>query len=179
MFAILEHEGMHQETLRYMWYRLPFAQKTAPAGYQPRTGGSPVPMEWVHVPDGCATLGVDRTEIPFGWDNECPRLSADVPGFTIERDDVTNARFLGFVEAGGYRDSRWWTEDDWRWIQAEARPRPLFWERVKEAWFWRGMFAPVPLPASWPVYVSFAEAAAYARWRGARLPTEAEFQRAA
>ena len=92
---------------------------------------------------------------------------------------MTNARFLEFVEAGGYRDPRWWTDDDWQWVQAEARPCPLFWERVEGAWFWRGMFELVPLPASWPVYVSLAEAAAYARWRGARLPTEGEFQRAA
>jgi len=56
---------------------------------------------------------------------------------------------------------------------------PLFWERHGDAWYWRGMFELIPLPASWPVYVSFAEAAAYARWRGVRLPTEAEFQRAA
>jgi len=179
VFAILEHEEMHQETLRYMWHRLPFAQKAAPADYVPRTEGAPVPAEWIRVPAGRATLGVDRNAIPFGWDNECPACSVDVPAFSIERHDVTNARFLEFLEAGGYRDPRWWTEDDWRWIQAEARPHPLFWERVEGAWFWRGMFAPVPLPASWPVYVSFAEAAAYARWRGARLPTEAEFQRAA
>ena len=105
VFAILEHEEMHQETLRYMWHRLPFAQKTAPAGYRPRTGGAPAPVEWVHVPAGRATLGVDRTAIPFGWDNECPAWSVDVPGFSIERHDVTNERFLEFVEAGGYRDA--------------------------------------------------------------------------
>jgi formylglycine-generating enzyme required for sulfatase activity len=55
----------------------------------------------------------------------------------------------------------------------------LFWERQGDAWFWRGMFELIPLPPSWPVYVSFAEASAFCRWRGVRLPTEAEFQRAA
>ena len=179
VFAILEHEEMHQETLRYMWHRLPFAQKTAPADYAPRTGGAPAPAEWVQVPAGRATLGVGRTAIPFGWDNECPAWSVDVPGFSIERHDVANERFLEFVEAGGYRDSRWWTADDWAWLQSEALARPLFWERVEGAWFWRGMFGLIPLPKSWPVYVSLAEASAFARWRGARLPTESEFQRAA
>jgi gamma-glutamyl hercynylcysteine S-oxide synthase len=179
VFAILEHEEMHQETLRYMWHRLPFAQKTAPAGYHARTAGPAAPAAWVHVPAGRATLGVDRTAIPFGWDNECPAWSVDVPGFAIERHDVTNERFLEFVEAGGYRDARWWTADDWRWLQAEALAHPLFWERAGAAWFWRGMFGLIPLPASWPVYVSLAEASAFARWRGARLPTEGEFQRAA
>jgi gamma-glutamyl hercynylcysteine S-oxide synthase len=179
VFAILEHEEMHQETLQYMWHRLPFTQKTAPAGYQPSTEGAVAPAEWVRVPAGRATLGVDRTAIPFGWDNECPAWSVAVPSFSIERHDVTNERFLEFVEAGGYRDARWWTADDWQWRQTEELAHPLFWERTGGAWFWRGMFGLIPLPASWPVYVSLAEASAFTRWRGTRLPTEAEFQRAA
>jgi ergothioneine biosynthesis protein EgtB len=179
VFAILEHEEMHQETLRYMWHRLPFAQKTAPPGYHPRTEGALAPEEWIKVPAGRATLGADRAAMPFGWDNESPAWSVDVPDFTIERHDVTNERFLEFVEAGGYRDARWWAADDWRWLQAEAVAHPIFWERVGDAWFWRGMFGVIPLPASWPVYVSMAEASAFARWLGARLPTEGEFQRAA
>ena len=179
VFAILEHEEMHQETLRYMWHRLPFAQKTAPPGHHPRTEGALAPAEWITVPAGRATLGADRAAMPFGWDNESPAWSVDVPGFAIERHDVTNARFLEFVESGGYRDARWWEAGDWQWLQAEALEHPLFWERVGGAWFWRGMFGVIPLPASWPVYVSMAEASAFSRWRGARLPTEGEFQRAA
>jgi gamma-glutamyl hercynylcysteine S-oxide synthase len=171
VFAILEHEEMHQETLQYMWHRLPFTQKTAPAGYQPSTEGAVAPAEWVRVPAGRATLGVDRTAIPFGWDNECPAWSVAVPSFSIERHDVTNERFLEFVEAGGYRDPRWWTADDWQWRQTEELAHPLFWERTGGAWFWRGMFGLIPLPASWPVYVSLAEASAFTRWRGTRLPT--------
>lgn len=179
IFAILEHEEMHQETLLYMWHRLPFAQKNAPAAYQPRTEGVSPPAEWVEIPGGRVTLGVDRGATPFGWDNECPAWSAVVPSFTIERHDVTNERFLEFVEAGGYRDLRWWTAEDWHWLQAEGLAHPLFWERNGDAWFWRGMFGLIPLPSSWPVYVSLAEASAFARWRGARLPTEGEFHRAA
>ena len=179
VFAILEHEEMHQETLRYMWHRLPLEQKRAPAGYEPRTVGAAPPAEWVEIPAGRATLGVDHAAIAFGWDNECPAWSVEVPGFAIERHDVTNARFMEFVEAGGYRDARWWTVDDWPWLQAEGRAHPLFWERDGDDWFWRGMFGRIPLPPSWPVYVSLAEASAFARWRGARLPTESEFQRAA
>ena len=129
VFAILEHEEMHQETLRYMWHRLPFAQKTAPPGYHPRTEGALAPAEWIKIPAGRATLGVDRNAVPFGWDNESPAWSVDVPGFAIERHDVTNARFLEFVEAGGYRDARWWESGDWQWLQAEALVHPLFWER--------------------------------------------------
>ena len=179
VFTILEHEVMHQETLLYMWQRLPFAQKRKPAGYQPRVDGAAPPGEWIEIPAGCATLGVQRGTNAFGWDNEFSALSANVPAFTIERHDVTNERYLEFVDAGGYDDSRWWRPGDWAWVQREAVAHPLFWERDGDRWRWRGMFDLVPLPAAWPVYVSQAEASAYARWRGARLPTEAEFQRAA
>ncbi len=180
--AIIEHEVMHQETLLYMWHRLPFAQKRKPSGYQPRAGGSPPAHEWVAIPGGRATLGADRGRLPFGWDNECPAFTVDVPPFQIERHDVTNERFLEFVAAGGYRDDRWWRPEDWRWVQSEHVAHPLFWERPDGEggrWYWRAMFELVPLPPAWPVYVSQAEASAYARWRDARLPTEAEFQRAA
>ena len=160
-FAILEHEAMHQETLLYMWHRIAFDQKSAPADYRPRVEG-PVPRgEWIDVPAGRATLGVDRRSIPFGWDNEFPVNVADVAAFSIARHNVTNAEFLEFVRQ-----------------QGSVTP-PLFWEQVDNQWYWRGMFELVPLPLSWPVYVCQADADGFARWRGARLPTEAEFQRAA
>src|SRR5207247_6179473 len=178
-FAILEHEAMHQETLLYMWHRLPFARKRTPARYSPVTNGESPRAEWIQVPPGRATLGVDRGTIPFGWDNEHPRFSVDVEAFSVMRHDVTNAAFLEFVEAGGYRDRRWWDAEDWNWIRSEQRQHPLFWEADGRDWFWRGMFDRLPLPLSWPVYVSLAEANAYARWRGTRLVSEAEFQRAA
>jgi ergothioneine biosynthesis protein EgtB len=178
-FAILEHEAMHQETLLYMWHRLPFDQKHRPAGYVVPVDG-PVPgEEWIRIPAGRATLGLDRRDLVFGWDNERPAAGADVGGFDIQRHNVTNAAFLEFVEAGGYRDARWWRSEDWSWLQTDDIQHPLFWERRDNVWHSRGMFDLIPLPLSWPVYVSHAEAQAYARWRGARLPTEAEFQRAA
>jgi len=179
VFAILEHEAMHQETLLYMWHRLPFAQKRKPTGYVPRVGGSAPPQEWTPVPGGRVTLGVDRDATPFGWDNEHPASTADVDAFAIDRHDITNASYLDFVDAGGYQQERWWRPEDWRWVRSEGIAHPLFWEREDDVWYWRGMFDRVPLPLAWPVYVSHAEAAAFARWRGARLPTEAEFQRAA
>jgi len=75
---------------------------------------------------------------------------------------------LEFVDAGGYRDPQWWRPDDWTWLQREAITHPLFWERHGDRWYWRAMFELVPLPPAWPVYVSQAEASAFARWRGAR-----------
>ena len=179
VFSILEHEAMHQETLLYMWHRLPFEQKRPPADYTPVVSDEEPRAEWIDVPAGRATLGVDRSVIPFGWDNEFPACTTGVDAFAIERNDVTNGRYLEFIEAGGYDDERWWQGEAWRWLRTEHLRHPLFWERHDDRWFWRGLFSLIPLPLAWPVYVSHAEASAFARWRGARLPSEAEFQRAA
>jgi len=179
VFTILEHEAMHQETLLYMWHRLSFEQKRRPASYAPVVNGPAPSEDWIEIPSGHVALGVDRASVPFAWDNECPTFAVEVPTFAIDRQNVTNARFMEFIEAGGYRDPRWWSADDWRWVLSERRAHPLFWELLDGRWYWRGMFDRIPLPPSWPVYVSHAEAAAFARWRDARLPTEAEFQRAA
>jgi ergothioneine biosynthesis protein EgtB len=178
-FVVLEHEAMHQETLLYMWHRLPLEQKRRPAGYTARIEGAVPSAEWIAVPAGRATLGRDRGELAFGWDNEQPASTAEVAAFRLERYDVTNAAFLRFVDAGGYRDPQWWRAEDWAWVEAERMRHPLFWERHGGSWYWRGMFDRFPLPLAWPVYVSHAEASAYTRWNRARLPTEAEFQRAA
>jgi ergothioneine biosynthesis protein EgtB len=162
-----------------MWHRLPFDQKRKPSGYVPRVDGSVPAAGTVLVPPGRATLGVDPAAVPFAWDNECPSFVVDVPAFAIERHDVTNEAFLEFVDAGGYADPQWWRPDDWAWIQQERVTHPLFWQREAGGWQWRGMFDLIALPPAWPVYVSHAEASAFCRWRGVRLPTEAEFQRAA
>ena len=180
VFAILEHEAMHQETLLYMWHRLPFDQKRRPREYWPRVEGAVPGQAWIDVPGGRATLGEDDVALTFGWDNERPRHVEDVPAFSVQRHDVTNAAFLEFVDAGGYDNPRWWRPEDWTWLQTSGVRAPAFWERPDQHgdWLWRGMFGLVPLPMSWPVYVSHAEASAYAAWRGLRLPTEAEYQRA-
>jgi ergothioneine biosynthesis protein EgtB len=178
-FCILEHEATHLETLMYIWHRVPLAQKRRPQGYAPRATGKVPGQEWIEVPGGRVTLGVDRDSEAFTWDNERPAWQEDVASFAIDAHDVTNADYLAFVEAGGYDNPAWWRADDFQWLRHEAVRHPLFWEREDGQWFWRGMFDRLPLPASWPVWASHAEASAYARWRGCRLPTEAEYQRAA
>ena len=179
VYAILEHEAMHQETLLYMWHRLPHDAKRAPAGYAPVLGVRGAAQGDVTVPSGTAHLGVPRGSLRFAWDNEQPDMVVEVPSFRIQRLNVTNGEFLAFVEAGGYREPGWWSPEDWAWLQAEDHRHPAFWQRASGGWHWRGMFESIPLPLDWPVYVSQAEAAAYARWTGRRLPTEAEYQRAA
>jgi len=177
--AILEHEAMHQETLLYMWHRLPHDAKRAPQGYGVRVTPGAVEQGDVAIPAGPARLGATGGALSFGWDNEFPSVTVDVPAFRIQRLDVTNADFMAFVDDGGYADPRWWSVEDRAWLQAEAHAHPAFWEHRDGQWYWRGMFEFIPLPMAWPAYVSHAEAAAYARWSGRRLPSEAEFQRAA
>ena len=179
VYAILEHEAMHQETLLYMWHRLPHAAKRAPADYTLHLEPGAVAQGDVRIPAGMAALGARRGDIPFGWDNEFPGPVVEVESFRIQRLNVTNGDFLAFVEAGGYRDPQWWSPQDWAWVQADQLAQPTFWTRREGEWCWRGMFEDIALPLAWPVYVSQAEASAYARWTGRRLPTEAEYQRAA
>ena len=179
VFTILEHEAMHQETLLYMWHRLPYTQKRRPADYSVTTHGAPATNEPIAVPRGLARLGATRDELAFGWDNEFEAVDVDVPAFSIDRLNVTNADFREFIEAGGYQRSELWTPDDWAWVREHDVQHPIFWDRSENEWGWRGMFETLPLPSDWPAYVSQAEAAAFARWRGGRLPTEAEYQRAA
>jgi gamma-glutamyl hercynylcysteine S-oxide synthase len=178
VFTALEHEAMHQETLLYMWHRLPHAQKTPPADLQYETGSAPR-QSGVAIPAGVATLGANPDAIAFGWDNEFGEEQIHVDAFEIDAHSVTNGDFLAFVEAGGYRARDLWSDAGWAWRESEDVVQPSFWAREGERWLWRGMFENIPLPASWPVYVSYEEAAAFARWRGRRLPTEAEYHRAA
>ncbi len=160
--AILEHEQMHQETLLYMFHEMPYEKKTArkplnvaPALLPTRAGRSAGATQ--KIPAGVATLGNDTG---FGWDNEFPAHRVDVPAFEIDLYNVTNVDYLDYMRATG------------------AEP-PHFWARRNGEWFWRGMFELTPLPIDVPVYAMHDEADAFARWRGKRLPTEAEYHRAA
>jgi ergothioneine biosynthesis protein EgtB len=178
--TLLEHEEMHQETLLYMLHRVPYGRKRRPADApEPVTGGTAPARRGVRIPPGRATLGAARGEIPFGWDNEFPRCGVDVPAFTMDAHAVTNSDWLEFVEAGGYGEPSLWAGKDFEWVSRQGVKHPVFWERREGAWFWRGQFGEVPLPPAWPVYVSHAEASAYSRWKVRRLPTEAEYHRAA
>ena len=180
VWAIIEHEEMHQETLAYMWHRVPYARKLQPPHYvtlPPRLSNSGPAAGCVTIPAGTVTLGTGDDH-PFAWDNERPARTAGVDAFEIDALNVTNAAFMPFVEAGGYTQPQWWRDEDWAWIRDEHVTHPPFWQREGDNWYWLAMFERVPLPPAWPVYVTWAEANAYARWRSARLMTEAEFIRA-
>ncbi|HEY5425122.1 MAG TPA: SUMF1/EgtB/PvdO family nonheme iron enzyme, partial [Candidatus Tumulicola sp.] len=157
VYTTLEHEQMHHETLMYIVHRLDAGHKRAVA--QAHVDRAPARNELRAIAAGAATLGADRDEIAFGWDNEFGRHAVDVPAFDIMTYPVTNADWLEFVARGG--------------------PPPPFWIEREGTWQLRGAFEELPLPGSWPVYVSHRLARAYADWKGLRLPTEAQYHRAA
>ena len=173
-----EHRLMHAETLVYMLHQLPREQKIP----QPSTRRLPSKAftpGMISIPAGAVTMGLNRSSGIFGWDNEFEAHSIHVPAFAIDRYKVTNGEFLKFVEAGGYENRELWRTDDWQWRSQSGVSHPVFWRQSEAGWGWRGMFEEVPLPLDWPVYVSHAEASAYARWAGKALPSEAQWHRAA
>lgn len=174
----IEHRLMHAETLAYMFHQLPFDKKIRPAADNIDLSPSLSPR-MIEIPAGEITLGLSRYEGQFGWDNEFETQKLDVPAFAIDEFKVTNKQFLEFLNDGGYATRELWAEEDWNWITQSGIASPVFWLRRNGQWFYRGMFEAIPLPANWPVYVSHAEASAFARWAGKSLPSEAQWQRAA
>jgi ergothioneine biosynthesis protein EgtB len=174
----VEHRLMHAETLAYMLHQLPLDRKINHPADQ-LLQAPQIKPEVIQVPEGTAVLGLTRSEGNFGWDNEFEAHSVSVPAFAMDRYKITNGQFLEFISAGGYEKSDLWTEDAWAWKLQQNIAAPSFWRRKDEQWFLLNMFHEIPLPLDWPVYVSHAEASAYARWAGKRLPTEAQWERAA
>jgi gamma-glutamyl hercynylcysteine S-oxide synthase len=174
----VEHRLMHAETLAYMLHQLPIDRKVGHAQVE-KLVAPPVKPRMIEVPAGAATLGLERTDKTFGWDNEYEATKVDVPAFAVDRYKVTNGQYLEFIRAGGYDTRAFWTEEDWNWKVARNISHPVFWKPAGDQWLYRGMFAEIPLPPDAPVYVSQAEAKAYACWAGKHLPTEAEWHRAA
>ena len=157
VFTVLEHEPMHHETLTYIIHRLaPELKGRLP---QLHHDNAPPDNDFVDVPEGVATLGARRDTAQFGWDNEFEEHAVHVSAFSVQRYPVTNADYLEFVRSGG--------------------PLPPFWIERDGEFLLQGVFEALPLPHSWPVYATNQQAQAYAAWKGARLMTEAEYDRAA
>jgi iron(II)-dependent oxidoreductase len=177
--AAIEHRLMHAETLAYMLHHLPADRKIAAE----REAVWKTPRAKSHLVDivaGHATLGLRREQgDEFGWDNEFEPQEVFVPEFAIDNYNVTNRDFLLFMQAGGYTDASLWSDEARAWKKKEGILHPTFWRRSGNLWSYRTMFGDIQLPLDWPVYVSHAEASAYAKWLGRELPTEGQFHRAA
>jgi gamma-glutamyl hercynylcysteine S-oxide synthase len=173
----IEHRLMHAETLAYMLHQLPLDRKITQL--ESRLASADVQPGMISVPAGNATLGLSRQDPAFGWDNEYELNTVTVPAFSIDRYKITNGQYLQFMAEGAYENRALWTDAGWEWKTSNNISHPAFWRRSGDYWLQRTMFEEIALPPDWPVYVSQAEASAYARWAGKSLPTEAQWHRAA
>jgi ergothioneine biosynthesis protein EgtB len=175
----LQHEQQHQELLltdlQHAFSRNPLAPV-----YTPRAtpiGVAPEPQRFVAFAGGLCALG--QAGGGFAFDNERPRHRVFVEPFELASRLVSASEYLEFMQDGGYRRPELWLSDGWAAVQAQALQAPLYWHDDAGSYRRYSLHGELPIAAHEPVcHVSFYEADAYARWAGARLPTEAEWETA-
>jgi len=174
---VAEHEEQHQETLLQLLQvlqsptYLPAQRRRLPAGRE-------LPDSLVLIPAGPFRMGSQGAV--FAYDNELAAHELTLPSYRIGRAPVSCGQFLGFIEDGGYERQDLWSASGWDWRCEAEVTAPGNWTRQDDSWWIRHMDRAEPLQGDLPViHVSFHEAEAYARWAGKRLPTEAEWEKAA
>ncbi|MFP8832854.1 ergothioneine biosynthesis protein EgtB [Hydrogenophaga sp. XSHU_21] len=184
----LQHEQQHQELLltdiKFILGHNPLrpaysATDTPAVAVQLEHAPQPEPMGWRHHRGGVVEIG--HTGEGFAFDNESGRHAVLLQPFDIADQLVSNAEFMAFIDAGGYRNAGHWHADGWDWCQQQRPQAPLYWFRGDDGRWWHQTLAgPQPVPDLAPVtHVNWYEAIAFADWAGARLPTEAEWEAAA
>jgi iron(II)-dependent oxidoreductase len=174
---IAQHEQQHDETMLITHQLRAGAPALTAPDPEPVSPAFRGPSE-VLVPGGPFTMGT--TAEPWSLDNERPAHARLVPPFHIDTAPVTNGAYLAFMDDGGYDNSRWWTPEGWALVRDNGLRSPLFWRREAGQWLRRRFGVTEVVPPDEPVvHVSWYEADAYARWAGRRLPSEAEWEKAA
>ncbi|MFD2968637.1 ergothioneine biosynthesis protein EgtB [Sphingobacterium bambusae] len=177
----LNHEQQHQELLmtdiKYILGHNPLFPPYD-LGYKDPEDFSSGAEAYIQIAEGLYDIGY--ADDGFCYDNEQGRHRVWLDGFTIAAQLVTNAAYLEFIEAGGYGDFRHWHAEGWDWVQKEQVKAPLYWHEIEGEWMEYGLSGLRKLdPEGLLCHVSFYEAAAFAAWRGMRLPTEQEWEVAA
>jgi ergothioneine biosynthesis protein EgtB len=179
----LHHEQQHQELiltdLKHLLSRNPL--QPAYARRWPIAAVQPQPLRWCGFDAGLFETGHDAArDGAFCFDNEAPRHRVWLDAFEIASRPVTYGEYLAFVDDGGYRRPELWLSMGWDWVREAQRCAPLYWQQRDGIWLNHTLQGTVEIDERTPVcHLSFFEAEAYARWAGARLPTEAEWERAA
>jgi ergothioneine biosynthesis protein EgtB len=179
----LHHEQQHQELI-LTDLKHAFAANPARAPYAPRwplVSVRPQALAWIGHGGGLVEQGHDPArDGGFCFDNETPRHRAWLDPFEIGSRPVTHGEYLAFIDDGGYRRPELWLSLGWDWVRAGERRAPLYWRAQEGAWRVFTLQGEAPIDAHTPVcHLSYFEADAYARWAGARLPTELEWEHAA
>jgi ergothioneine biosynthesis protein EgtB len=177
----LHHEQQHQELILSDILAALAENPLAPALWPaaPDRPALPPPvLGTLRVPGGIAAIGHEGSG--FAFDCEKPRHQLLLHPYELADRPVTNAEWLRFIEDGGYERPQHWLADGWAWVRENGIEAPLYWRRDGESWLRFGLDGLRPVSLSEPVcHVSYYEADAFARWAGARLPTEAEWEVAA
>lgn len=177
MILGLNHEQQHQELLlsdiKYILGNNPLFPVYA---VSPKLIVAQKPHSSIKIPEGVYKIGNNDTE-GFSFDNERNRHKVYLQEFSISSELINNAEYLEFINDGGYADFVYWHSEGWEWVKKNGITAPLYWHKVDGEWYnyTLGGFQPVD-PEQAVCHVSYYEAFAYASWKGARLPTEAEWE---
>jgi ergothioneine biosynthesis protein EgtB len=182
----LHHEQQHQELILTDIGHVLAQNPLAPsyrAGPGPSRARREAPaLRWVEDPGGLVWTGrdLDAPGASFGFDNEGPRHQTFLEPFAIASRPATCAEYLAFVRDGGYSTPQLWLSDGWDAVQRNGWTAPAYWQGHEDEWQVFSLDGLQPLDLAAPVcHLSFYEADAFARWSGARLPTEAEWEQVA
>jgi ergothioneine biosynthesis protein EgtB len=176
----MEHEQQHQELL-LMDVKYNFSQNPMLPAYSDEPwvyAEAQAHWVWEDYASALCEIGADRTD--FHFDNEGPRHRVFLEDFSLASRLITNAEYLEFMESGGYGRVELWLSEGWKHIREHQWHAPLYWFKDGQDWYEFTLCGPVKLDPHRPVsHISYFEADAFARWKGARLPTEFEWEHAA
>lgn len=180
-----QHEMQHQELLIYDLQHYFQRFDDAEDNYQPRINKRPnnidnlaVEPGMMKIPGGLYELGFSGSD--FCYDNEVPEHKTYLNAYEIDTHPVTNKQFMAFIDAGGYEDYRFWLSDGWDIVNEKKWDAPLYWQKIEGYWYKKDFGGLNKISPDEPVTnVSYYEADAYSKWAGKRIPTEAEWEKAA
>ena len=178
----IEHERIHLETSSVLIRQLPLDEVVAGRFGDRCTDMGVAPTnEMIDVAGKKVILGKPENHPLYGWDNEFGKHEEAVEDFKASKYLISNSEFLGFVNAGGYHNQKYWTEEGWNWRNYLQAEMPLFWRKNENEYTLRLVAEEIPMPWNWPSEVNYLEAKAFANWKSEqsgknlRLPTEAEW----